>query len=117
MDPEDYIKSSIVGFGLVTGLFLAAGVDPDAAIIGALVSIVQSSLNTSLLNAQLIAGIISTMITIVEAASAYTIGGSIGIALVGLAFIGGALIFITPYSIFLAIIAIVIAPHVLRKHV
>ena len=89
-----FYEEFIICLGLVSGLLLAIGIDPEAVIYDSILSLIKTS--------DLIFGFIFYVIpligTVVSMLEAYNIGGKIGIIGVVVAFFGG-LIILPPYSV------------------
>lgn len=105
---EVFIREFVIGLGFLSGLWIYAGIDPEAVIIGAFVTILQQ-MGSPYGWLLWLLPIISTLVSIV---AAWAMGGPIGILTVALAFFGG--IFIGSIGIWLLIAGVLIAPFAVR---
>ena len=102
---KSFVQEFVLGFGFLSGLWIHAGVDPEAEIIKALSSIVlQLAPNPMYSFAFWIIPIIATLGSLV---GSYFLGGWLGLIAVGLAFLGG--IFISSgFGVFCLIIGVIL---------
>jgi len=93
---ERYVKEYVIGFGFLSGIFLAIGVDPQAEILKNLLNLL-AQYNPDLASwYTIIFGIISVLILILTVLYAYGAGGLVGIVAILFAFGGGLLILWQP---------------------
>ncbi len=98
------MKEFVIGFGFLSGLWIAVGVNPEAEIINAFAEVIKE-LGSSL---GFIFYLISLIVLILSLLSAYRLGGNLGLIAIGFAFAGGLLIIVLPpLGIILVIIGIV----------
>lgn len=114
---ERYVKEYVVGFGFLSGIFLAVGVDPKGEIFKNLSNLLAQYNQDLAAWYTIIFGIISFLILILTILYAYGAGGLIGIAAIIFAFVGGLIIMGVPIvGVILLIIGILlgrIAPNYL----
>jgi len=106
-----FVQEFVIGVGLLSGLWICVGVDPEAEIAKSFASVVQQ-ISPNLMYPFLF-WLIPVIGTVASWAGAYFLGGWFGIVAVALAFFGG--IFInSPIGVYLIIAGILIglfAPH------
>lgn len=96
-----FVQEFVVGFGFLSGLWIHVGVDPEAEIIKAMATMIQTiSPNPTY---SLLFWIIPIAATIVSIIGSYAMGGWIGIFAVLFAFFGGVFISSTFGVVFLII--------------
>jgi len=100
-----FIRVFVIGVGFVSGFWIAIGVNPEAEITGAFAEALESILPGSGV-AVLLIPVISLAVSLFVA---YGMGGLLGLAAIGVACIGGAILVRHPISsLFVTGIAIVL---------
>jgi hypothetical protein len=84
---EFFVKEFVLGVGWVSGIFWRVGIDPEAAIFGALRQIYESLVPEP--RVSWIFWVLPIIITIFSWTGAYYLGGTLGIIAILMAFIGG----------------------------
>ncbi|MBA7505817.1 hypothetical protein ES706_04494 [subsurface metagenome] len=109
---EVFVREFVMGLGFLGGLFLKVGVDPEGEVIKALISV----LPISPFIAQLLAGLITIALTLTSIYGAYSLGGTLGLFIVGVAFISGLIISSSPeIGAFLLIFVILLAKFAVKE--
>lgn len=98
-----FIKELVIGWGFLSGLWIYAGVDPEAVVIGAFANVLQELGSPY----GWILWLLPIASTIGSAITAWVMGGSLGIISIVLAFLGG--IFIGSFGIWLLIGGMILA--------
>jgi len=91
-----FIRQSVIGFGFLSGIFTAIGIDPEEAILAlagtAIVAVWPDPRVISLFL------ILPTMLLLISVATAYRLGGLIGLVSVLVAYASGLAVFSSPHS-------------------
>ncbi len=88
---DTFVQEFVIGLGFLSGLWIYAGIDPESALLGALVSAIRQLAPNSPLTFifQIIVWIIPVISTFFSIAGAYISGKIVGVVAVGMAFNGG----------------------------
>ncbi len=104
---EYFINTFVIGFGFLSGLWIAVGVDPEAEIFNAF-STVINTLNPNS-GFSILFFLMPIIILLGSVIGAFSLGGNLGLVAVGCGFLGGLLILISPIiSIILLFVGIII---------
>jgi hypothetical protein len=85
---EKFVQEFVVGFGFLSGLFLSIGINPENMIIESLIKAL-SEINPDVGSIGLLFTILGILIAIFTLLAAYSIGGTVGVVALSIAFIGG----------------------------
>lgn len=102
---KSFVQEFVLSFGLLSGLWINAGVDPEAELIKAMSIIVQQIAPNPLYS--LIFWIIPLFGTIVSLLLSFRLGGLVGLIAVGFAFLGGVFIN-SGFGVFLIFVGVVL---------
>lgn len=91
-----FIRQSVIGFGFISGVFTAIGIDPEEAIIALAGSAVTAFYPDPGLSWLFV--ILPTILLLISVATAYRLGGVLGLASVVVAFFAGLAVFTSLYS-------------------
>ena len=114
MNSEEFVKTHLISFALLGGIFTAVGIDPNVIIASSLLSTISSITNVSFSTLQIVLPLIFDLISIATAVDAYNEKGVVGLILVVIVFVSTALIFINAISIFVSIVAIILGPKIIN---
>jgi len=101
---EKFTREFVMGFGFLSGIFLAVGVDPEGEIIKVLIELLSQYNPELALTYSIIFGIISILILIVTIFASYNFGGIIGLIAIFCAFLGGLIILFNIYIGFILLL-------------
>ena len=91
---EYFIDEFVIGLGFLSGLWIAAGINPEAEVFKALGTIINILSSNSGFDTLFF--ILPTLIFIVSIIGLYSMGGKFGLFAVVGGFIGGLLILVSP---------------------
>lgn len=91
-----FIRQSVIGFGFLSGLFTAIGIDPEEAIIEVAGRTIHSFYPDPGVSSLFV--ILPTILLLISIWTAYRFGGVIGLASVVLAYFAGLGVFVSLYS-------------------
>lgn len=100
-----FVQELVIGFGFLSGLWVYAGVNPEAEIIRAFSAIIETLMPNSGLG--FVFWLIPIIALIATILSAFAISGWAGIVSIGLAFIGGVFID-SSFGVFILVIAVIL---------
>lgn len=102
-----FIRQSVIGFGFLSGIFTAIGIDPEETIIGLAGSTITSFYPDPQLSYLFV--LLPTILLIISIITAYRFGGVIGLASVVVAYFAGLAVFTTPgTAAILLVVAVVL---------
>jgi len=110
---EAFTQEFVLLFGFLSGLWIYAGVNPEAEIAKPFIEVINSLIPGTGAGLSFLYWIVSAILTIGSFWSSYTIGDKVGLIAVVLAFIGG--IFIGSVGIWFLIAALIIGPYAVKR--
>ena len=106
---EVFVEEFVIGLGLFSGLWVSAGVDPEGAVLGALVTALNQLAPNPLYD--ILVGVVSIASTLASIVGAVAMGGVVGLVAVAFAFLGGVFLnttygaYLIAIGLFLGLIA------------
>lgn len=111
-----FVQEFVIGFGFFSGLWIYVGVDPEAQLAEALLSVLKAISPSMASNMSILFWVIPIIMTIGSIVASLLIGGWLGLVAVFLAFLGG--VFIGSIGVWLLLSGVVlgfVAPY-LKKN-
>ena len=93
---KKYAIRFVVGFGFLSGIFLAIGIDPKGILFKNMITIFSQNSPEVIEKYNTIFTIISTLIALITIYTAYKYGGVIGFIAISFAIISGLIVFSYP---------------------
>ena len=101
-----FIRQSVIGFGFLSGIFTAIGIDPEEAVIALAGSTITSLYPSKEIGYLFV--ILPTILLLISIFTAYRFGGITGLVSVVVAYFAGLLAFTTPFSAVILLIAAIV---------